>query len=54
MVITTSGELKALILIVAFCAAAAIGAFLMLPHRHHERTQPKQDAGADENGGDDA
>ena len=54
VVITTSGELKALILIVAFCAAAAIGTFLMLPHKPHERTSEKTDGRTDENGGEDA
>ena len=36
VVITTSGELKALILIAAFAVAACIGAFIMVSHRRHE------------------
>ena len=51
VVLTTSGEIKALILIAAFCLAAVIAGFILLSH-HAQETQkhPAQDAGASGSG----
>ena len=60
VVVTTSGELKALLLLAAFAAACIIAGFLMRQRRAHEAQNAHTDpggnaqAGTPESGGPDA